>query len=188
MLSKLIPNAVLLVSALAYQPVFADKALVADSSTISFVSIKKGAVGESHTFKKMAGKIADNGEFTLEIDLSSVDTKVEIRDMRMKRDLFEVEKFPKLTLTAKVETDVAEGKMKTVSTEATLDLHGIKEKIQVEVMVINVGGKLVAVSQKPVIISAATFGLEGGVKKLQELAKLPSVATAVPVSFTLVFE
>ena len=188
MFSKVIPGAVLLVSALVYQPVFADKALVADSSTISFVSIKKGAVGESHTFKKIEGKITDGGEFTLEIDLSSVDTKIEIRDTRMKRHVFEVEKFPKLTLTAKVDTDVAVGEMKTVSTEATLDLHGVKEKIQVEVMVVNTGGKLIAVSQKPVIISAATFGFEGGIKKLQELAKLPSIATAVPVSFTLVFE
>ncbi len=188
MFSKFLPGAVLLVSALSYQPVFADKSLVSESSTISFVSIKKGAVGESHTFKKMAGKLTDEGEFTLEIDLSSVDTKIEIRDTRMKRHLFETEKFPKLTLTAKVDADVAEGKMKTISTEATLDLHGVKEKVQVEVMVVNVGGKLIAVSQKPVIISAATFGLEGGIKKLQELAKLPSIATAIPVTFTLVFE
>jgi len=49
------------------------------------------------------------------------------------------------------------------------------------------GDKLLAASTTPIIINAADFKMEEGVAKLQALAKLPSVATAVPVSFILSF-
>jgi len=48
--------------------------------------------------------------------------------------------------------------------------------------------KLVVSSMKPIIINAQRFALVDGVKKLQELAGLPSISNAVPLSFVLSFK
>ncbi|MEE9352500.1 MAG: YceI family protein [Thiotrichaceae bacterium] len=166
--------------------VYADIALDNDQSTVSFVSIKKGTAGEAHTFKKVSGLLSDSGELKIVIDLASVDTKVEIRDTRMKRDLFETSKFAEATLTAKVDAMTEDG-VKNISTDATLDLHGVSKTVLVHATVVKNGDSIVATSTKPIIIDAAAFGLDGGIAKLKELAKLPSIATAVPVNFVLVF-
>jgi hypothetical protein len=39
-----------------------------------------------------------------------------------------------------------------------------------------------------VIVNAANLGLADGLEKLREIAGLPSISKAVPVSFVLVFE
>lgn len=175
--------------ALALSPLaIADKNLNNELSSVSFVSIKKGSAAEAHTFKTMTGTLSDKGELNLTIDLGSVDTKIPIRDERMKMELFETAKYPQLTLSATVDGNIAEGEIKPLEAEATLELHGVKQPIKVKALVTNNAGKIMAFSQSPVIISAATFGLEAGVKKLQEIAQLPSIATAVPVNFVLVFE
>jgi hypothetical protein len=41
---------------------------------------------------------------------------------------------------------------------------------------------------QPVIIKAEDFALVAGINKLQALAKLPSIAYTVPVSFVLTFQ
>jgi len=41
---------------------------------------------------------------------------------------------------------------------------------------------------KPIMLDAFDFGLSEGVTKLMEVAKLPSISTAVPVSFSLIFK
>jgi hypothetical protein len=46
---------------------------------------------------------------------------------------------------------------------------------------------LLVVSKQPVVISAAQFGLAEGVDSLREIAGLPSISVAVPVSFVLSF-
>jgi hypothetical protein len=44
---------------------------------------------------------------------------------------------------------------------------------------------LMLVSAKPLILNVADFALVQGVEKLQELAGLPSISHAVPISFYL---
>lgn len=188
MMRLLLTSTMLVTSLVANAVAFADMTLNNDHSTVSFVSIKKGSAGEAHSFNQMEGTLSDKGELSLTIDLSSVETKIPIRNDRMKQMLFKTDKYPKMMLTASVDADIAEGEMKPVTAEAMLDLHGIKEKVAVNAIVTKTGGKIMAVSQSPVIISAATFDMEEGVKALQEVAKLPSIATAIPVSFVLVFE
>jgi len=41
---------------------------------------------------------------------------------------------------------------------------------------------------KPIIVMADTHGLVSGVEALREVAGLPSISRAVPVSFNVVFE
>ena len=42
-------------------------------------------------------------------------------------------------------------------------------------------------SIEPFIVNASQFDLSGGIEKLRELASLPSIATAIPVTFSLEF-
>ena len=167
---------------------FADMTLNGDSSSLSFFSVKKGTAGESHTIPKLSGSLTTSGDLKVVLDLKSVSTKNSVRDERMNKVLFETDKHPEAILTAKISDDLSAKGIKKIETEATLVMHGMTQKIKVEVMVVRTGDKLIASSIQPIIISAPDFKLETGVAKLQELAKLSSVALSVPVSFTLVFE
>lgn len=166
----------------------ADMTLNSESSSLSFFSVKKGTAGESHSIPKLSGSLTTSGDLKVVLDLKSVNTKIPVRDERMNKVLFETEKHPEAILTAKITDDVSKNGIKTIATEATLEMHGITQKIQVNVMVIRTTEKLIATSLKPIIISAPDFKLEAGIAELQKLAKLPSIALSVPVSFTLVFD
>lgn len=167
---------------------FADMTLNSDRSSLSFFSVKKGTAGENHTIPKLSGTLSSAGDLKVVLDLKSVHTKNPVRDERMNKFLFETNKYPEATLTAKITDDLSGDGLKIIETEASLIMHGIEKKIKVSATVIQVGNKVIASSTKPVIISALDFKLEGGVAKLQELAKLSSIALSVPVSFVLVFD
>ena len=167
---------------------FADMMLDELASSLTFVSVKKGTAGEVHTIPKMSGSLNNKGDLNVILDLKSVNTKIPVRDERMNKVLFETAVYPDAILTAKIADDLSADGIKTIETEATLEMHGISQKIKVEVIAVRAGDQLIASSTKPIIISAADFKLEGGVAKLQELAKLSSIALAVPVNFVLVFK
>lgn len=179
----------LLVSQSSFSATNEKKAMKLDNSlsVLSFVSIKKGAVGEVHTIKNLSGSISAEGNINVVLDLASVNTKIDIRDERMRKHLFEVASNPKATVIAKVGDKVSMAGVSLVEGEVSINLHGITKTVSASVAVINTGDKVVISSTKPIIIKAADFGLEGGVAMLQKLAKLPSIATAVPVSFVLTF-
>jgi len=158
-------------------------------SNLSFTSIKKGTVAEAHSIPKLTGSLSDKGELKISMFLASVETNIPIRNTRMNRHVFDSENNPVATITANVAGKVpTSAGVAMVETEGELTLRGVTKKIMVNVMVAHTGKELVVSSSKPVIIKASDYGMEAGVIKLQELAKLPSIATAVPVTFTLVFK
>jgi len=161
-----------------------------NDSQLNFVSIKKSNIAEVHEFKQLQGSYNSQGQFILAIDLASVDTHVAIRDERMKDYFFEVSKFSTATITAAIDTDlvdaIAEGASERFTVEANLDLHGVIKPLTLNVIVTRlVGAKLSVVSTQPIIINADDFALVPGLNKLMELASLPSISQAVPVSFYL---
>lgn len=171
----------------------AEWTLLNDQSTIHFVSIKKSAVGEVNSFKQLTGSISANGEVSLSIDLASVATDIAIRDERLKAMLFEIIEFPQAEINGTVDlTRVATLKAGDSYTDAVklkLSLHGITHDLISEVQVIKLTEKrLLVTSAKPVVLSAADFQLTGGIEKLRLAADLPSISSAVPVSYTLVFK
>lgn len=167
----------------------ADLSLDNDLSTIDFMSIKKGTVIEPHTFKKLSGTLTENGKLEIEIDLSSVDTKIEVRDERMKSVLFEVAKYGSATLVADLDDhSMDEGEIKLIEASATLDLHGVSKEVKIKAMAAKVGEKLMVTSADPIILNADDFGLATGLDTLQKIAQLPSITHSVPVSFVLVFK
>jgi polyisoprenoid-binding protein YceI len=159
-------------------------------STLSFVSVKKGNVAEVHQFKSISGQMANNGEFKLDIALESVNTGIDVRDSRMREFLFDVVTFPTATLTAKVEPNVIEqvttGETMRISVDAMLSLHGQTQPLTLDVLVTKLTtNSVLVVAAKPVVLNVADFDLVNGVEKLRELAGLPSISHAVPVSFYL---
>jgi polyisoprenoid-binding protein YceI len=161
-----------------------------NDSQLNFISIKKTNIAELHEFKQLQGSYDSQGQFILDIDLASVDTHIPIRDERMKNHFFEVSKFSTAKITATIDTDlvdaIAEGASERLTVEANLDLHGVSKPLTLDVIVTRlVGAKLSVVSVQPVIINADDFALASGISKLMELASLPSISQAVPVSFYL---
>ncbi len=162
------------------------------NSSLSFISIKKADIAEAHHFNQLSGSLAGDGKVSLTIDLLSVDTNIAIRNERMKEFLFNTELHPKASFNAQLDmakfNQIAVGHVGVLKLTGEIDLHGQKQKVMFEVLVAKLSKKsFVVSSMKPVLLNAQRFGLTDGVKKLQELAKLPSISNAVPVSFVLTF-
>ena len=162
-------------------------------SSLSFISIKKADVAEAHHFNQLRGSLDDNGKISFVIDLLSVDTNIAIRNERMKEFLFKTELYPSATFTAQLDmkkfNQIGVGTTGLLKLSGEIDLHGKKQKVMIEVLVAKLSNQnFVVSSMKPVLLNAQRFGLTEGVKKLQELAKLPSISNAVPVSFVLTFK
>ncbi len=171
----------------------ADWTLNGDASSLNFVSVKKSAIAEVHHFSQLSGSLSSEGSATLEIALASVETMIPIRNERMNQYLFETDAFPVATVSVDVDTAALEampvGVMASQSLNVTLSLHGKSKAYPVKVAVTKLSDNRLQVSNlAPVIVNAADFDLLAGIDKLKELAALPSISTAVPVTFQLVFE
>lgn len=164
---------------------FADWVLDNDQSALHFVSIKKTHVPDTHTFKQLAGVITESGQGSLTIDLSSLDTGIEIRDQRMRDQLFEVSKFAE----AKITVDLAETGVKPgiQDVKVTLDLHGKQQEVPATVAVAEVGNTVQVSTVAPILLNAEDFDLAAGITTLREIAGLDSISNVVPVTFFLSF-
>ena len=161
-----------------------------EQSQLSFISTKKVNVAEVHQFGTLSGGLNEAGQFTMEIDLASVDTGIEIRDSRMKEFLFDIVDFPKAVISASVEpemvTNLPVGESMASTIDGQLNLHGQQHPLSINVLVTKVSEQeLLVVSSQPLVLNAADYELVQGVEKLRELAGLPSISYAVPVSFYL---
>ena len=162
------------------------------ASELSYVSIKSGEIAETNTFEALTGGVTSDGAATVEIDLSSVSTGVDIRDERMRDIFFVVADNPTATVTAQIDPAAFEALKVGESTQTVLDgtlaLKGVEAPFQADVTVTRAGpDRVIAVSDKPVIVEAGRFELTDGLAQLQELAGLPSITPVVPVTFSLAF-
>jgi len=161
-------------------------------SSLSFLSIKKQDIAELGVFKQLAGEIDDEGAAKIKIDLTSVDTKIQIRDQRMQEFLFNTEVHAHAILSTQLDikqiNQLAVGKMTVLPLTVELELHGVKQKIEGNVVVARLTEQqLLVVSQTVLFVNAGDFQLLKGIEKLRELAGLPSISKAVPVSFVFTF-
>lgn len=166
--------------------------LVGKESSVNYVSIKKNSVGEVNHFKQLGGAITASGEVNVDIDLSSVETYIDIRNQRMIKHVFG-ESAANATLSAKVDMAklkaLANGQLTTMDVSATLSFLGKNIPVDTTVVVIKLSSqRFMVVSDEPVLVKTADLGIEAGVDKLMELAKLPGITRVVPVSLRLVFE
>lgn len=162
------------------------------ASRFGYVSIKAGEIAENNRFERISGSVAADGAATLDIDLASVDTGVDIRNERMRELFFGVAENPKANVTAKLDpaafAGLAIGQSITRPLEASVTIKGATAEVETDVMVTRVTeDRVLVVPTAPVIISTDMFALTDELGELRAIAQLPSITPAVPVTFTLAF-
>ena len=162
-------------------------------SSISYVTIKSGPLGEINTFNEISGGVSTGGKAEFVIALDSVHTNSETRDPRMKEYVFETAKYPEAKVTANLNMTQLEvlaiGNSKTVSLDMKLDMHGFVDEREFDVLVTRLGVNEVRVdTTAPLILDIEDFGFEAGIAKLQELANLESISPIVSATVSLTFE
>ncbi|GAA6139460.1 YceI family protein [Arenicella sp. 4NH20-0111] len=162
-----------------------------NDSAISFVSIKKTNIGESHTFTEFSGSITD-GKAHIIIKPDSIDTRVPIRNERMREFLFESEIYPTIEVTAEVDdilSGLKLGSTTTMPVPATLSMHGESQDITMVVRITkNSEESIVVTSVQPILVRAASFKMVDGIVKLSSLVNGLAIAESVPTSFSLMFK
>lgn len=166
--------------------------LVNEESKVSFGSVKAGVVGEIHRFKSLAGGVDDNGAASIEIDLASVDTGIEIRDTRMQRHVF-AGKGPTSTMTATVDpaaiNGLGAGETTVVPVVGKLVLGDVALDINTVAFVARLtDSKVMITTDEMVMVGTEPLGINAGVDELMKLAGLPSIGRVVPVTFRLMLE
>ena len=163
-----------------------------NSSTLSFVTVKADHVGEVHTFDQLSGDINDDGSVQITIELASVNTLIDIRNERMQNMLFETNLYPQATISGEIDLDAVAamdaGVSQAISVDFDLAIHGESSSYTADVLVTRTESGVLASTVKPIIVMADTHGRVSGVEALREVAGLPSISRAVPVSFNVVFE
>ena len=161
------------------------------ASKVGYISIKNNAIAEHNVFSGVTGSLSKKGQLKINIDLSTVETQVDIRNQRMRELFFEVTQYPQAVVTAELDVQelaqVDSGAPLEIVKPFTLSLHGVEVTAEAHLRVVAVGGRAWVSTVRPILISAADFGLEGGVAALQKIAGLEAIAAVVPVSVDLKF-
>lgn len=168
----------------------ADWKLDAASSKVAFGSVKKDKIGEVHTFSGISGGVSHDGDVSVAIDVASLETNIDIRNERMLK--FVLNAAPKAMLTAKLDMKELEalkpGDTTDVDVEGKLNINGTDVEIEATMFVARLGEKKVMVTtDEMLMISTADLGINAGVDKLMQLAKLPGITRVTPVTLRLVF-
>ncbi|PCI22525.1 MAG: hypothetical protein COB62_01375 [Piscirickettsiaceae bacterium] len=164
-----------------------------DSSILNFISVKKNKIAETHSFGQLAGAVQNTGDASITISLVSVNTNIEIRDERLRKFLFETDIFPKAVVSTKLDMNqlstLHSGDAIILQVPLSINLHGKTKVLDARLRVVRLrDNSLLVTTVKPILLNGFDFDLADGIQKLMELAKLPSISTAVPVSFSLVFK
>jgi outer membrane protein OmpA-like peptidoglycan-associated protein len=154
---------------------------------------KAESVVEIHQFTGLEGRISRDGDARVNIDLTSVSSGVDVRDVRMRFLLFETYKFPNAEVTARLDMSKLQEVLTTTRIlyplRFTLSLHGMTRDIETLVYVTRLSDKSVSVSTaKPIVITADSFGLLAGISKLSEAVNGTPIVSAASFTFDLVFE
>ncbi|MEO1109733.1 MAG: cytochrome c family protein [Pseudomonadota bacterium] len=189
---KQLIHAVTIASAIIAGPALAEGwTLVPDGSHLAYGSIKKDSVGEVNSFTSLSGTVNPDGLAMIEIDLSSVETNIDIRNERMIEYVFR--KAGTATLTAEI--DISElsalevGQTTTVDSEAVLSLAGTDVEFDAELFVARLSESSVLVTTNDMVfVSTEDAGVNAGVDKLMELAELSGITRTVPVTARLMFK
>jgi polyisoprenoid-binding protein YceI len=161
-------------------------------SSLNFVSVKNDVVAETHSFKQLQGQWADDGSFSVEIPVQSLDTLIPIRNERMLEHLFKAKDFPLITAKGKIDPTVVKslksGAVSQQQVALSLTIAGQTQNVNAAIELVKLADQQVlAYTKAPLLIKAADFKLDSGVKQLQDIAKLNRIELVVPVTFSVQF-
>ena len=193
---KLFASAVVAASLMMTGSVFAGGhakwSAVEDQSRIAFGSIKKDTVGEVHHFEGVTGTVGEDGKLTLAVVLGSVETNIDIRNERMLEHVFQGGKA-KAMVSGEIDLDEVKdlkpGDTSIIDFEGVLAFAGINVDVEAEMLVARLAETRGLVSTADfIMVSTEDLGIDPGVNKLMELAKLPGITRVTPVAVRVVFE
>lgn len=180
-----------LLTLLASAQAAAQWTLSADDSSLSFISVKAEHIAEVHSFARLSGEIDSGGEAVVSIDLTSVQTGIDIRNERMQSMLFNTDMYPRAQVSADVDaaalSSMAVGASAVLEVPLAINLHGEVLTLSAPLRVSHVQDGLRVDTLAPIIVKADAFALVDGIESLREIAGLPSISRSVPVSFSLLF-
>ena len=191
---KIVAGAFVLAASLMFtNSVLADWVLDSNNSNLSYGSIKNSFIGESNTFKTISGSIDEDGHVNIDIDLSSIDTQLELRDQRMRDIVFKVAENASAKLTGdmnlEAHRDQEIGTSRIVEASISIELVGQEIDYDVMLLLTRLAENKVMVTPHGVIfLDVEDFDLAGAIETLKELAGLETIANVAPMSFYLTFE
>lgn len=163
-----------------------------DGSSFGFQTVKNDTKVEQSVFATFAGTIAEDGSAEIRIPLDSVDTRIDLRNVRMRFLFFETFKFPEAVITARIDpallSELPTKRRIGIALPYTLSLHGVSKDFVANVNVTLIADDLVNVATVGMIpVNAEEFDLLGGITKLEETANVKIVPTG-SVTFDLLFQ
>ena len=170
----------------------ADWYLDGESSRLSFVSTKNANVSEVQRFLVLHGKVDPQGLAQVEVELESINSGIPLRDERMRKELFQVERFPDALITTKIDlrpiNDLAPGAQLELRLPLMVDLHGKQHQYQAELLATRLDDRrFQVVTLEPLVINAEDFDLAPGLETLRKMAGLSAISLSVPVGAVLIF-
>jgi outer membrane protein OmpA-like peptidoglycan-associated protein/polyisoprenoid-binding protein YceI len=153
---------------------------------------KREGIIEKHQFTAVEGNVSRDGDATVRIDLNSLDTGVDLRNVRMRFLLFETYKFPYAEITARLD----KAKLQELTTRSRItypltlrvNMHGIVREIQTSVSIARTSNATMEVATiEPIMVTAESFDFIKGIGKLADAMGGIRIVPSSPVSFDLVF-
>ncbi len=171
---------------------FAQWTLDADSSNISYGTIKNDIIGETNTFTDISGTIDENGNIDINIALASVDTMIPQRDERMRNIVFKIPNNVSATLSGTVDlaahSDQAVGTSQIVEADIGLKMLGSESELYTNLVVTRIAEDKVMVTPHGVVfLYPEEFELLEAIEELRDIAGLDTITPVVPMSFYLTF-
>jgi OOP family OmpA-OmpF porin len=153
---------------------------------------KLQGVIEKHQFTSLEGNISRDGGATVRVDLNSIDTGVDLRNVRMRFLLFETYKFPYAEITAKLD----KSKLQELATRSRIsypltvrvNMHGIAKDFETSVSVARISPTTMEVATiNPIVVTGENFDFTKGLGKLADAMGGIRIVPESPISFDLVF-
>jgi len=165
---------------------------VGDEARIAFGSIKNDTNGEVHHFNKVNGTVSEAGDLKLTVDLTSLETNIDIRNERIAAHIFQEGKA-NAVITGEIDMEevnsLKQGETTVVEIQATLAFAGFENDIDVEMLVARLSDDRVLVTTADfMMLSTEDLGIDEGVNILQKLASLSGITRVTPVAVRMVFE
>ena len=158
-----------------------------------YMQTEKGeGVVEKHEFTSISGNVTRTGDASLKIDLATLETGIDIRNVRMRFLLFETFKFPTAEITARLDKSklaaIATAARISYTLPAHVNLHGITKDLDIPVTIARVNDSAISVSTiKPVEVGAETFDFTKGLAKLSDAQNSIKIVPSASITFDLTF-
>jgi OmpA-OmpF porin, OOP family len=154
---------------------------------------KANSIFEVHQFTGLDGSISKDGIATVKIDLTSVSSGIDLRDVRMRFLLFETYKYSYAEISAKLDMQALQTLLTTTRIsyplKVTVTLHGIAKEFDTPVTITRLSDKSVSVASiKPIVVKTDDFDLTPNIAKLSAAVNGTPIAAGATITFDLLFE